>query len=124
MESNMCNYELVRCLLDLACLSVSHFPYADKLYIFILFDIFIRRGNADIHATISPVVFFFVFVFLYFNHVVLFYYAYVFTHINTYVRTHIYLYSHLHIHRYRETLELYKITTIIHVVCYMYLFVI
>jgi hypothetical protein len=76
MESNMCNYELVRCLLDLACLSVSHFPYAEQLYLFILFYIFIPRGNADMHATISPVVF--VCFFWYFNHDVLFYYAYVF----------------------------------------------
>ena len=39
-------------------------------------DIFIPRGNADMHATISPVVF--LYFFLYFNHDVLFYYAYVF----------------------------------------------
>jgi hypothetical protein len=37
MESNIGNYELVRCILDVACLSASHFPYADKLHLFILF---------------------------------------------------------------------------------------
>jgi hypothetical protein len=37
MESNICNYELVRCLLDVACFSASHFTYAEKLHLFILF---------------------------------------------------------------------------------------
>ena len=104
MESNISNYELVRCLLNVACLSASHFPYADKLHLLILFDIFIPRGNADMHDTISPVVCVFVFfcisttMFCFIMHMF-------FTHIRTCVRTHIYIYSHLHIHMYRETLE-------------------
>ena len=87
VEHTVCNNELVRWLLDLACLSVGRIPMLKKTYICILIDLFIACGNADMHATAVFCVVVFC-VFFYFNRDVLFYYAYVFPYISRHL--HVY----------------------------------
>lgn len=81
-------------LIILSMFKCRSYPYAEKTYLFILIDLFIACGNADMHATPVFCVVVFCGFFFYFNRDVLFYYAYVFhtsqdicmcTHWNIYV---------------------------------------
>ena len=78
MESNIFNYELVRCLLGLACLSVRHFPMLKKCIYFnlLVYSYHVAMQTCMLH--LSSVI-----VGFSFNHNILFYYAYVFPHIST-----------------------------------------